>query len=192
MPVATYALSYKDTGSILSFCTMEKQKVVDQASANALRDQLVGTSLVIAVRTRSDGPFTIPAADLVVDEIQIADPLQLARDPYSFVISVPSGGTATFGDGTPKPVTQIINPNVTLTLSAANSSLKVVPSSIPGTKTNVYGILAGQGLSTASIQFPQLFTTLTFSGAALTLNTAYPLLFVGQGFSTTVGLFPAT
>jgi len=183
MPVAVYALSYKDTGSVLALCSLEKQAVVDQASANALRDRLVGDELAISMSTRGQ-PITIAAEDLVLDEVEVADPRALAGDPYAYQLAAVSDGPSRFGDGTPKQLVQPGN-NVTLRLDA-DGTLTATTANDPQ-RINLYAILEGHSAIQVTLQVQSDVASFRFD-ERLTPNQAYAILFVGERLRTFVGL----
>jgi hypothetical protein len=192
MPVAIYAISYQDSGAILSFVALEKQSVIDKPSAQALHDRLVGTGLVVSLQTPASQPFKIPASQLFVDEVQNVEQVDLADNPFIYVLAPPANPSATPGDGTPKQVTKIANANVDLTLAHASSKLTAAPHNPSGTKIQMYAILAGHDVASGSQQLPATTAEFDFGGGAITQNAAFPVIFVGQGLSTFVGLLKAT
>ena len=188
MPVAFYALSYKDTGSVLAFCSLEQQTLVDAASVTALRDRLVGPGLSISISTRSGQPLNIAADDLVVDEVDVPDPRAIASDPYSRQILIPSDASTKPGDGKRKQLTQP-GSNVSLKLDL-QGNLTAKPANPPPPPVNMYAILEGHSALPVVLQVPNNTATFPFGGA-LTGGSAYAVLFVGQGLHTFVGLMKA-
>lgn len=194
MPIALYALSYKDTGSVLAFCSLEQQQVVDPASASALRDDLVGSEafvLAISTSSRISQPITVPRVDLVLDEVDV-DSLSpsrvraLAGDPYAYQLELPDD-THSFGDGTPKKLTPRGN-NVRLRLDT-EGTLTATPANDPQ-RINLYAILEGQSALKVTLQVQGDIATFPF-GTPLTSGQAYAVLFTGQGLRTFVGLIRA-
>jgi len=199
MPVAIYALSYKYTGSILSYCRLEQQSLGTPADIAALHDRLVGDSFVISFATPTSpaGAFKIPSDDIAVDEVQANDATlaKLVQNPYAYVLKLPDDDSLKPGDGKPKP---IVTPHqLTITMTAA-VSLPATPqvfsagiSSQPNVKTPVYAFFEGRDPVSTTIEVA--FTSAAFDNVlTFTSGTKYAMVTLGRGLETSLRIRTAT
>lgn len=181
MATAVYAISHKDTFSILAVCSLQKQPVSDAKTASALLDRLVGGKMTLSIPTAHAGPISIPASVLIIDEVNI-DANTLALNPYGYQIA--PTGTQKPGDGTPKGVSAFSNPT-TISL-AANGTLTVKPVNPPGPPIPMYAILEGHQPQSLTLQVPNDHVDFAFTDTLIS-KTAYGVVFVGLGVPTLVG-----
>lgn len=187
MPVTTYAISHKDTGSILSYCVLGDQKVTDTASATLLRDRLVGDNLVISLNTTSTPSFSFLKSDLVVDEIAIGTTqTDFLQNPFAYVLSIPP--SAQPGDGTVKTIES--GGVRALTLNAASGTLTLTLPAGLGPPTKLVAVLEGHAPVPITLSAPASTVNIPVAGAALT-TSALAVIFLGQGLQSSVGLMKA-
>jgi hypothetical protein len=199
MPIATYVLSYRDTGSILSYCRLEKQTLLNQQAVAALLDHLVGTNLAFSLST-STGGFTIPKSDLALDELEINDDKVLAafiREPFKYVLDL-TDPTTKLGDGTTKKLGLPQTPQ-TFNLFSSNpppatpahpsNMLAVHFANQLGPPIPAYALLEGQTPVVGILQTPNF--DINFSLPALNKNQLYALIFVARGIQPFVGFTQA-
>jgi len=189
MPVSIYAISHKDTGSILSYCVLGDQKVTDVASATALRDRLVGDKLVISLRTAASGGFSFLKSDVTVDEITIDESSQsdFYRDPFAYVLVLPSSSQP--GDGKIKT----IGPGGPLSkfqLNAAGTLTVTLPTGL-GPPTKLLAVLEGHAPSPITLSAPSSTVDIPLGVSSLTAGHSYAVVFLGQGLPSSVVLLPA-
>lgn len=186
MPVATYAISYKDTGSILSFCVLAKQQLTDAASVAALLDRLVDDKLVISLRIGATG-FSFSKTDLAVDEITINQTTQsdFSQDPFKYGLVLPDPSSKP-GDGKVKTIKEGGFRSLTL---HTDGKLTLDLGANLGPTTNVYAALEGHAPITHQLTAPAPGVTFDF---ATTIAGAKAVLFLGQGLKSSVELIPVT
>ena len=183
MPITTYALSHKDTGSILSYCMLEKQTLPDAAAVSALLDRLVGDKLILSFRTPAGTGFEFAKSDLAVDEITVNSSTQsdFPTNPFAYVLVLPSA-TAAPGDGTTKTIK--LGGVVTLTLPTTGMLEVDLPAAL-GPPTMLIGILEGRAAQTITLYANASTGTIPL-GPVLAGHRA--VVFIGQGLATHVGL----
>lgn len=185
MPVSTYAISHKDTGSILSYCILADQKVTDAAAATALRDRLVGDTLVISFRTTSTGGFSFLKSDLAVDAITVDKNTQgdFYKNPFAYVLSLSSSKP---GDGQIKT----IGPGAPVTTIQLHTSGKLevtLPTGL-GPTTNLVAVLEGHPPAPIQLNAPNNSVEIPLGPASLSATQAYAYIFLGQGLPSRVVL----
>jgi len=185
MTATTYAISHKDTGSILSYCVLGDQKVTDTASATSLRDRLVGDKLVVSLNTTSTPGFSFLKSDVVVDEIAIDKTTQsdFFQNPFAYVLSVPTGGAP--GDGKVKTINHG-GTIVSLALDVAGTLTLTLPTGL-GPTTKLVGVLEGHAPVPITLNAPNSTVGIPL-GAALAATHAFAIMFLGQGLPSTIGL----
>jgi hypothetical protein len=182
MPSTIYVLTYKDTGSVVSYCMLEKQKLPDKPAVAALLDRLVGDNLVLSLAASGIG-FKIPKADLVVDELQIDDPAKrddFARAPYKYILDV--ADPTKLGDGSTKKLgTPLAVNSYVLDSTTTPPSFAVTLSNPLGPSVNGYVFVEGMPVVAAHATAPT--QKISFPLAALTAAKLYAVIFVGQGIA---------
>ncbi|MGE5186601.1 MAG: hypothetical protein ACM31C_31310 [Acidobacteriota bacterium] len=189
MPSALYTLSYQDTGSILSFCVLEKQTLADAAAVKAFRDQLVGNTFLIRLSTSPTSPgIQIQATDLALDEIDIEPQLipAFVRDPNAKVLDLPDSNAIKPGDGKPKQL-KAAEELHTFTLDHTTQTLIVQATSIRSVKTPLYSFVDGAGPAIASIAVSTKDASLPLP-VPVQHNHTYPIAFFGRGLKTFIGV----
>jgi hypothetical protein len=189
MTVVTYAISHKDTGSILSHCMLADQKLTDAASAQALLDRLVGASLVISLNTTGTPSFKFQKADLAVDQIAVDVTTQgdFYPDPFLYVLSLPDA-TSRPGDGKVKTITN--GGTRTLVLNTATGGLKVTLPTSLGPTTNMIGAVEGQAPVAIALRTPNAAVEIPLGGT-FSAGHAYAVMFLGQGLKSSIELLKA-
>jgi hypothetical protein len=184
MPVTTYAISHKDTGSILSYCVLGDQKVTDTASSTALRDRLVGDNLVISLSTTPSPGFSFLKSDVVVDEITIDPATQsdFFQNPFSYVLSIPTGGAP--GDGKVKTIGHG-GTIVSLVLDTGGTLTLTLPTGL-GPTTKLVGVLEGHAPVPITLNAPA--ATVGIPLGAATPTGAVAVMFLGQGLPSSIGM----
>src|SRR5262245_11070913 len=102
---ATYAISYRDTGAILSYCQLKNRDLSVKGAVDALLGELVGENLSVSLSKPAGPPIKIPTGRLHLDEVE-ADTATLekfVRAPHDFVLDL-SDPAATPGDGKKKTI----------------------------------------------------------------------------------------
>ncbi len=190
MPAIIYALSYKDTGSILSYCMLEKQKLVDKPAVAALLDRLVGDNLLLSLKTSGGDGFKIPKADLVVDELTITDPVErdkFVRAPYNYVLD--ASDPTKLGDGSPKTLgTALAVDSYKLSSTTTPKPSFLVTLSNPLIST-VQGYVLVEGVPpvAGNATSPQSAIKFSLPVGSLTAGQLYAVIFAGRGVAPFFG-----
>jgi hypothetical protein len=195
MPTTFYALSYKDTGSILSYCMLEKQTFIDQSAVDALRDAIVGDNLVISLSMPGGNPIKIPKSEVSLDEVKVEqqDLTTFTRQPYTYVLAIPNDGSTKPGDGKLKHI--MIPDDVVIALSEQPSgqpsrlTVSIAPSNSPENRP-LFALLPGQSPGTGMLATSQQSSAASLI-AKVTKDTVYPVIFIGHNLRTKVGLLKA-
>lgn len=204
MPAAIYAISYQDTGAILSYCQLEQRDLSAKGAANLLREEILGENLVLTLAQPGGAPIQIAREHLRVDEVDIKlpttpTPMKLEdflRAPYRFVLDLSDDGTKP-GDGTKK--TAIFPPPAAQTLALysqavtnppdpADKGTFVVhrPADFPS-NTEMFVVIDGQEQS-IKVGQPKPDVRFAFDS---TQNQVYSVLFASRNLTPFFGLMKA-
>jgi len=132
MPVALYAISHLETLKVLAIVSFEKRNLVDKQAWEQLRKELIGDKLVLDLGAHALGPIAIPAAQLAVDEIDLAggDPKDIYDDPFAYELAAQGTTQVAPGDGTPKKLFRL-STSLPVTLTTAGVlTLTIAPPSM--------------------------------------------------------------
>jgi hypothetical protein len=219
MPSALYAISYGQTGLVLSFCELAKQDLSKAGAVKGLLDQIVGTQLqlqfLLPPLPSPPDRINIDKAQLSLDEVNIAPAdipnvtdfmtacltkLQTPPPPPPPPLPVPlldllmldlSDPTAKAGDGTVK---KLIDPTqlktATLDVQAGVGLQVTVPAAQFAGGTRLIAIIDGTPQPPFDVPLPLPPPPIVFPFAA-TASSWYKVVFATRGYKPFFGLLQA-
>ena len=189
MAVAIYAISYEDTGVILSYCQLTQRDLSAKGAAQALLDQLVPDKLTVSLSTVGGPAIEIDPSHLHVDEVEITGDFEaFKRAPYSFMVDLTDPAKKP-GDGQKKNAVILTAPYGTPTLTHGSpGSLQVTFAMPVAADTRLFAIIDGHEIP-ATVTVPTPIINFSFSSA---VNTVHSVVFGTRGVQPFVGLMKAT
>jgi len=205
MPRAFYAVSYEQTGLVLSYCELAKQDLSKAGAVAALLDQIVGDNLVLSfsflLSAVSPDAIKIKKSQLNLDEVKVDDSsvADFTTTPYKFMLDL-SDASAKAGDGTMKKLldpaqmqlaTPILfsgnppnatDPKTTLSVQFSNDALAT---------TKHYAIIDGQAQHTNVVGPPPANPINFSSSVSLPKNSWHTVVYASRGYQPFFGLLQA-
>lgn len=208
MPRAFYAISYQQTGLVLSYCELAKQDLSKSGAVAALLDEIVGDELELSFSFKANAmsadPIKIPKAQLNLDEVNISPKDIPTVDaftsaPHTFMLDL-TGATATAGDGTVK---KLLDPSIPSSMFVASPTLSSKNATPPNTvhvkfqtappdNTLLYAIVDGHALS---LKISVSTTTVEYDFPSLPSDVApgswHTVVFASRGYTPCFDLLQA-
>jgi len=189
MTAVIYAISYQDTGSIVSYCQLAQRDLSPAGAVQVLLDELVADGeLKLSQILPSKPPTKITKTNLRVDEVDVeaAKLADFVRAPYKFVLDL-SDDKAKPGDGKKKTLGTPTSP-ISYELLAAQDVFRVTFTLDVAANTKFFAIIDGNELP-VTVNVPTKTVEFPFNTSA---NTMHQVFFASRGVKPFFGLKKAT
>jgi hypothetical protein len=191
MAAKFYALSYEETGSIVSYCQLQRRDLSKTGAVAALLDELVGDELVLSL-SLSGGvpPIKIKKTQLALDEVDVADSVLPAfrRRPQDFVLDL-TDASAKPGDGKLKSILETPIIPTTYVVQTGGKLVVTFQGAAPQA-TRFYAIVDGQARSPYDVPTPAQ-PTIEITIPTSTANSFHTVLLAGRGVQPFFGFLKA-
>lgn len=190
MAAKFYALSFEDTGSIVSYCQLQQRDLSKTGAVAALLDELVGDELVLSLSLPGVPPIRIKKTQLALDEVDVADSILPAfrRRPQDFVLDL-TDASAKPGDGKLKSLLESPIIPTSHVVQIAGKLVVTFQGAAPQA-TRFYAIVDGQPRSPFDVPTPAQ-PTIEINIPTSTATTFHTVFLAGRGVQPFFGFLKA-